>query len=706
MPNTKRQPRRSYACGPCKKHKIRCDHGFPCGSCLRYNRQNDCRIAPATVPLVSKKGSVTKNAIIISNSRPLSLNIKPKPVVELEPVLTIKSGPSASLSPNSDLSLGSSTEKESTSHTNHSHEIKIAHLTTFSITTPLPKTSIYTHLGLLPEPTQEHILFLLKLLPPKDQCKLYLDYYLENVDFIYHPLHNQSFLQQFHVFWELSIDQIDPDWLAVLFMALALGALHYPKSATEDDKSNPTSESKRQNKPRNLTNLLQVSSIWFKASRQCLKITPFPFTLDSAKKPTLLALQTFCMAQLYLYATNQIELLNSWLTLAIYQAITLGLHNDTPGSTPFETELRRRVWWDICGCDTYQAFCLGRPCTIRSYDSKVPFPKNCHESDMLECVIVERPLSEPTIMSFQVMRHKCMKILNKICPGINSQAPTYQQVLDTDQELCKYIYDLPWFFKPRSLSPFSPLESNPIAFQDPNFPIPFSIEENAEYTRVLCEMPFIGYQHHVLHTCNCMHRVRIHQQFLNPLQPFSWSACFASIKSMFIAYRNLKHIFENIRKVPHFIPQIHQSYSGAVAQGMFLLVEKPGLVQSKDQLLQSEYENLMISPFDTTAKDFGFICRNIDDVIDDIMYLSNTFDLGIPILSTGLTALKQIRDSIQQELATTIQHPTSNSNSASNPQPTSSIFNNVYSVFGGRQNTEKYLSRCSIDFLVNESPDT
>ena len=46
----KKRHRRSYNCGPCKKHKIKCDTRIPCGNCLRLNRIDQCMKAPATAP--------------------------------------------------------------------------------------------------------------------------------------------------------------------------------------------------------------------------------------------------------------------------------------------------------------------------------------------------------------------------------------------------------------------------------------------------------------------------------------------------------------------------------------------------------------------------------------------------------------------------------------------------------------------------------
>lgn len=46
----KKRFRRSYNCGPCKSHKIKCDMKTPCGSCIKYDRINQCLKSPPNPP--------------------------------------------------------------------------------------------------------------------------------------------------------------------------------------------------------------------------------------------------------------------------------------------------------------------------------------------------------------------------------------------------------------------------------------------------------------------------------------------------------------------------------------------------------------------------------------------------------------------------------------------------------------------------------
>ena len=46
----KKRFRRSYNCGPCKRHKIKCNMKTPCGNCEKYNRIDECLKDPSNPP--------------------------------------------------------------------------------------------------------------------------------------------------------------------------------------------------------------------------------------------------------------------------------------------------------------------------------------------------------------------------------------------------------------------------------------------------------------------------------------------------------------------------------------------------------------------------------------------------------------------------------------------------------------------------------
>lgn len=52
--------RRSYACGPCKQYKTRCNLETPCLSCISAKRENECRKNPPNPPSEAEKSRIEK----------------------------------------------------------------------------------------------------------------------------------------------------------------------------------------------------------------------------------------------------------------------------------------------------------------------------------------------------------------------------------------------------------------------------------------------------------------------------------------------------------------------------------------------------------------------------------------------------------------------------------------------------------------------
>ncbi|KAI9742890.1 MAG: hypothetical protein M1818_003619 [Claussenomyces sp. TS43310] len=99
----------------------------------------------------------------------------------------------------------------------------------------------------------------------------------------------------------------------------------------------------------------------------------------------------------------------SLVGLAIRLAQALGLHRDGAilGLSPFDTEMRRRLWWQICALDTRASEDYGSDPTIleASYDCK--FPLNLNDSDICPNT-TETPVPREGIsdMTFCLIRYE------------------------------------------------------------------------------------------------------------------------------------------------------------------------------------------------------------------------------------------------------------------------------------------------------------
>jgi hypothetical protein len=161
-----------------------------------------------------------------------------------------------------------------------------------------------------------------------------VSYFFENINWIYQAIHAPSLRDQHGKFWANDVNDIDLNWLALLYIILCLGAVYIPSQMAEAVGFEAS-------------DLPSLHRRWYAASRQALHAGGY----DS--KPTLVQLQVFLLSQLYWYATKNIEALNSHMGQALRNAQALGLDREAPQSLNcLEREMRHRIWWDLVSTDT------------------------------------------------------------------------------------------------------------------------------------------------------------------------------------------------------------------------------------------------------------------------------------------------------------------------------------------------------------------
>ncbi|KAI1810938.1 hypothetical protein GGS20DRAFT_579478 [Poronia punctata] len=91
----------------------------------------------------------------------------------------------------------------------------------------------------------------------------------------------------------------------------------------------------------------------------------------------------------------------------------MGLHRDGEllGLPPFETEMRRRIWWQIILIDTYHALLsgLGQALLPRSWDTKRP--SNLHDADLYPNMTTLQPRDGPTDMIYCLVSYEMASMM-------------------------------------------------------------------------------------------------------------------------------------------------------------------------------------------------------------------------------------------------------------------------------------------------------
>ncbi|KAJ9121850.1 hypothetical protein QFC22_002473 [Naganishia vaughanmartiniae] len=134
-----------------------------------------------------------------------------------------------------------------------------------------------------------------------------------------------------------------------------------------------------------------------------------------------------------------------WPILGVggYTVTALGLHRDGTafsGLSPYETEERRKVFWEMMTLDRLQAMCFARPCALsnRSVDTKFPGE---------DALIGEEGL--PDQDHFHDAKYRLVYIMDKVIDEqTKTSRTTYKDILAIDSEIQKFARELPQEMQP------------------------------------------------------------------------------------------------------------------------------------------------------------------------------------------------------------------------------------------------------------------
>ena len=136
-------------------------------------------------------------------------------------------------------------------------------------------------------------------------------------------------------------------------------------------------------------------------------------------------------------------------------AMRMGYHRDPAKYrqfTPFEVEMRRRVWHFISQTDLLFSFQLGLPPVVRSHEYDTFPPQNFEEEQLfvsMEELPVPKSHDVPTHFSYMMFNHSIFKAFRLIVEHLNDlRLSSYGKVLDLHQKLLDARWTLPSHFRP------------------------------------------------------------------------------------------------------------------------------------------------------------------------------------------------------------------------------------------------------------------
>lgn len=125
-------------------------------------------------------------------------------------------------------------------------------------------------------------------------------------------------------------------------------------------------------------------------------------------------------------------------------AMRSGYHRDSrmfPNITPFQGEMRRRVWAFVRQADLLFSFQVGLPSMIRCSDSDTELPRNLYDDDFDEdCkeLPTSRSLSESTPTSYLITTARLTYAFGRVVEQTSAvSTASYEKVMEIDAELRK-----------------------------------------------------------------------------------------------------------------------------------------------------------------------------------------------------------------------------------------------------------------------------
>ncbi|KAG8721982.1 hypothetical protein FRC08_008078 [Ceratobasidium sp. 394] len=279
-------------------------------------------------------------------------------------------------------------------------------------------------------------------LPPKSVSDALVDFYFTHINYTRYPLYEPAFRVSYDSIWSngTRVSPSDARFLPLLFVVMATAVRLAPEHLGGDLRT------------RRITSLR-----YYWSSRRSL-------TLAAAiQNESLELLLARLLSARFLIFDRRITECWSQLGAAVRTAHALGLHRDGAklGLDPFQSEYRRRIWSYLYHADRTHALLLGRPHSIQDdYTDTLP-PLNIEDAELLlapTAPLRPHPLSQPTHMTFVILRHQLAKIIGHIVHHFQFVRShlRYQEVLNLDKELQQFVAALPPHY---SLDPDTSLDS-------------------------------------------------------------------------------------------------------------------------------------------------------------------------------------------------------------------------------------------------------
>jgi hypothetical protein len=287
-------------------------------------------------------------------------------------------------------------------------------------------------------------------LPPKYEADQLMERYWSLVDVAPAIMHKPKFIREYDEFWS-NPSETPVMWIGMLYGIFAVAVRIH--SLIEEHDNGLTDPSQR-------TFSQARQDLYRQKVAQCLVLANYtkcpPFTME-----------TFLSYFVVEYLRTRDTQHGIWLLvgMVVRTAFRMGLHREPTklsnnSLTPFEAEMRRRMWSMIVRLDLMSSGQVGLPRMIVSSMTDTLEPRNLIDEDLKEDMTElppSRPDTEFTPMLYTIIRNRLLGVFARIVDLVSaSEPPTYREVLELDDVLRDTYEKTPGSLKGMDMKEFDP----------------------------------------------------------------------------------------------------------------------------------------------------------------------------------------------------------------------------------------------------------
>ncbi|KAF7555963.1 hypothetical protein G7046_g6435 [Stylonectria norvegica] len=431
------------SCAPCRFSKLKCDRDQPCGQCTKKGRADQCAYAPKPEKKRPIKGMSARLKRLegmvremIDTEGPTNAKSRNKPdEVSTEPPVRgqVYHGEKAMtyvgathcmamLEDIEDLKSYFDQPDDPEDDDIAADDFEMSDLILFPKRNPRNRQDLLAHL------------------PEQNVADRLITRYFAASSPSQHIVHRPTFTRKYARFWQ-DPDEASLHWIAQLFMTLSLGVhFNHYMNPGEVEGDSPKSAVDR--------------------IRQYKYCAGWALSWGKYAQPNTETLQAFLLYVESDFLFNRAGQMNCYILsgVCIRLMLKMGLHRDPSklaNISPFESEMRRRMWNMAIQVELLVSFHMGLPSMLQGIETDTAVPRNLQDDDFDEDspeLPLGRPSSDYTSMTYPVHKTNIMRVFGQIARQAHALTPpAYSEVLRLDNLLQETWKEVPSFMKYRPL---------------------------------------------------------------------------------------------------------------------------------------------------------------------------------------------------------------------------------------------------------------